>query len=192
MLINVKAKRITLYVLLGIVVALPYAGFLFLKHWYQNKVEEIKNAEIILIDKELMKLSVIDYKGKMVCEYPIACGKNYGNKQEQGDMRTPEGVFHISEIVDASSWTHDFKDGKGEIDGAYGPYFMRLETPGHKGIGIHGTHLPESIGTRITEGCIRLKNEDLVRLKDYAHAGMVVIVTPSSQDALVSTKGSLQ
>lgn len=190
MLINVKAKKIILYVLLGIVIALPYVGFVFLLHWYQDKVFEIKNAEFILVNKELMNLSVIDYKGKTVLECPIACGKNYGNKQEQGDLRTPEGVFRISEVLDASSWTHDFKDGNGEVDGAYGPYFIRLDTPGHKGIGIHGTHLPESIGTRATEGCIRLNNDDLVQLKEYIYSGMVVVISPSSKDALKNNTDS--
>ena len=107
-------------------------------------------------DQEDMTLRLIDGQGGDILKFPIACGKNYGNKRKSGDMKTPEGVFSISEIVDASCWTHDFGDGKGEIAGAYGPFFIRLETPGHKGIGIHGTHKPESIGTRDTEGCIRL------------------------------------
>lgn len=64
---------------------------------------------------------------------------------------------------------------------------MRLEVPGHKGIGIHGTHKPESIGTRDTEGCIRLRNEDIADLKTKVNIGMVVIVLPSMDD-LTATK----
>lgn len=33
-------------------------------------------------------------------------------------------------------------------------------------IRIHGTNDPKSIGQRITRGCIRLKNEDFLKLKD--------------------------
>ena len=73
-------------------------------------------------------------------------------------------------------------DGKGEIKGAYGPYFIRLKTPGHKGIGIHGTHLPESIGEKTTEGCIRLRNEDLKRLVSLIYPPLTVIITPSAED----------
>ena len=177
------AKKILLYVLLGIVIFLPYLGFIFLKHWYDRKVQDIRNAAFIVVSKEDMKLSLIDYTGKILKEYGVACGKNYGNKQEVGDLKTPEGVFHISSIEKADDWTHDFGDGQGEVEGAYGPWFLRLETPGHKGIGIHGTHKPESIGTRDTEGCIRLKNEDLLDLKPRVHIGMTVIVIPSSLDA---------
>ena len=69
-----------------------------------------------------------------------------------------------------------------EIQGAYGPYFIRLDTPGNKGIGIHGTHDPLSIGTRATEGCIRLNNNDLVELVNVVRPGMMVLVTTSFED----------
>lgn len=175
-------KRILLYVMLGVAILLPYVGLLIMKSWYDGKVAKIRNAEFIIIDKAAMRLMVYDYKGAELMNFAIACGKNMGNKQERGDMRTPEGVFHISGIEDASQWKHDFKDGKGEIEGAYGPWFLRLDTPGHKGIGIHGTHLPESIGTRATEGCIRLKNEDIAKLKERAYPGMTVVIVPSVED----------
>ena len=175
-------KKALLYVLLGIAVILPYLGLIFVKHWYDRKEQDIRNAAFILVNKEEMQLSLIDYSGKVLKQYDIACGKNYGNKQEVGDLKTPEGIFHISSIEKSDDWTHDFGDGRGEIEGAYGPWFLRLETPGHKGIGIHGTHKPESIGTRDTEGCIRLKNEDLIDLKSRAHVGMTVVITPSSLD----------
>ncbi len=102
-------------------------------------------------------------------------------------MKTPEGIFSVSEIVDASLWTHDFGDGKGEIEGAYGPYFFRLATPPHTGIGIHGTHNAASIGTRASEGCIRLNNSDLVKLKEYVYLGMPVVVTSSYNDFSVDS-----
>ena len=129
-----------------------------------------------------MKLRVYDYKGNKVVEYGIACGKNYGQKYKVGDMKTPEGMFYVSGIEDASGRTHDFGDGRGAIPGAYGPYFIRLDTPGHKGIGIHGTHDPESIGTRATEGCIRLHNEDVAELAHLIYPGTMVIVTSSFLD----------
>lgn len=96
-------------------------------------------------------------------------------------MKTPVGVFYIDEIIDASSWTHDFGDGKGEIPGAYGPWFISLDTNNLSkgqwgGIGIHGTHDPDSIGKRVSEGCIRLKNDDVTTLKKLAYVGMKVVI----------------
>ena len=138
----------------------------------------------IVISKQDMKLRRYDLKGNVLEEYSIACGRNYGNKKKRGDNRTPEGVFTVQQIQNASTWTHDFGDGKGEIKGAYGSHFIRLKT-GFQGIGIHGTHAPESIGTRATEGCIRLKNEDLLKLIKNIKVDMVVIITTSKEDATV-------
>lgn len=137
---------------------------------------------VIMVDKATMKLRVIDPAGKVVVEYPIACGKNYGQKKRTGDEKTPEGTFRICSIEKAESWAYDFKDGKGPITGAYGPWFFRLVTPGFSGVGIHGTHDPSTIGTRDTHGCIRLKNSDLVDLKKYVYVGMPVTITPSQAD----------
>ena len=117
------------------------------------------------------------YKGtEPVKTYPIAVGKNPGDKQRTGDNRTPVGDFKIVSIENASKWTHDFRDGKGKIKGAYGPWFLRLDAKGWKGIGIHGTHAPDSIGTMATEGCIRLFNEDIAELKQYAYRNMPVVI----------------
>lgn len=181
-------KKLLLYILLSLAIALPYFGIWLCKEWYDAKVKAIDYASIILINKEDMTLKLIDYKGKTLLSYGIACGKRYGNKTQRGDNKTPEGIFHISDIQDASSWKHDFGDGEGEIAGAYGPWFLRLEVPGHKGIGIHGTHKPESISTRDTEGCIRLRNEDLQELKQHAFIGMTVIVLPSLTDLAGTAK----
>jgi hypothetical protein len=45
--------------------------------------------------------------------------KNKGNKEKSGDMRTPESPagepFTITMIQDASTWVHDFGDGRGSI-----------------------------------------------------------------------------
>lgn len=142
----------------------------------------MENTNIILVSKSEMKLRLIDYRGRELFSTNIACGLNYGDKKKQGDMKTPEGVFQVVGIQNAAHWTHDFKDGYGVVKGAYGPYFIRLETPGHKGIGIHGTHDSLSIGSRVTEGCIRLENSELQKLVSLITMPMTVIITPSAYD----------
>lgn len=113
---------------------------------------------------------------KTIEKFPVAVGKNKGDKQKSGDCRTPEGTFSVEQIQNAAGWAHDFHDGKGIIQGAYGPWFIRLKT-GWKGIGIHGTHDPSSIGGDATEGCIRLLNKDVDRLKkEYVTTGMKVVI----------------
>lgn len=137
-----------------------------------------RQSGMILISKREMRLTLLDSLQNPQLVLPIACGKNYGQKEMEGDMKTPEGDFLIREINESSAWKHDFKDGLGMIEGAYGPYFIRLLTPPHTGIGIHGTHLPTSIGSRATEGCIRLANDDLWELVRYIYVGMPVRILP--------------
>ena len=178
--------RKILWMVLALLVLTPYIGLYAVKCWYDDKINDIANARFIIVDKEKLQLHLMDYQGNEEKTYGVCCGKNYGNKQVIGDMKTPEGIFHITDIEDASTWGHDFKDGKGRIEGAYGPWFLRLAVPGHKGIGIHGTHKPESIGTRDTEGCIRLNNADIDDLKGRVHPGTVVIVMPSYRDLAIT------
>lgn len=139
-------------------------------------------AEYIVISKENFTLELFDSEDRLICTFGCAVGKNYGNKQCEGDMKTPEGDFYIEEIKPAKHWGHDFKDGKGYIPNCYGNWFMRLKTPPHKGIGIHGTHAPESIGTRATEGCIRLEDSDLDSLYKMVRVGMRVRIESSALD----------
>ncbi len=136
----------------------------------------------IHIDKQTMTLTLYGTDGSTIATFGVSTGKVPGNKRRRGDMRTPEGTFRITQIQDASGWTHDFGDGLGVIEGAYGPYFLRLETPGFRGIGIHGTHKPSSIGTRDSEGCIRLLNNNIDSLAHMVSVGMTVIITPGDDD----------
>jgi len=140
----------------------------------------VSTGTSILIKKSAFRLYLLE-SGNVVQSWPIALGKNEGQKRVSGDMKTPDGSFPIDEILDASYWTHDFGDGKGEIEGAYGPYFISLDTSNLSGgawdgIGIHGTHDPASIGTRASEGCIRMHNNDLLTLKNQISVGTQVTI----------------
>ena len=179
-------KAVGRTIALWIVLLLPYVGAVFVWQHFLHKERQLKEATFAVISKSDLTITVFDYQGMEIARYPVAVGKNYGNKESKGDMRTPEGTFHVVDIQDAASWTHDFNDGNGVVEGAYGPCFIRLLTPGHAGIGIHGTHDPASIGTRATEGCIRLKNEDVEKLREQLSIGSVVVITPSKEDAAAS------
>lgn len=177
-----------LTVILGIVIVLPYLGIGGMYLWNNHKSTTIENSCFVVVSKQAMTLSVYDYKGNEKCKFPIACGVNFGNKEKKGDLKTPEGIFRITDIEISENWGHDFGDGNGKIPGAYGPYFIRLYTPGHRGIGIHGTHDNNSLGTRATEGCIRLKNEDVLEFVKFIHPGSIVLITPSADDVVIKNE----
>lgn len=124
-----------------------------------------------IVSKRHCTLAVVSEKGDTLFHCSISAGRGFGNKIMVGDCRTPEGTFTIKEIQDASKWKHDFGDGYGARDGAYGPLFMRLEVPGASGIGIHGTCFPELIGQRVSDGCVRCSNDDILKLSFLLEAG---------------------
>lgn len=176
---NVNSKNIVLWIL----ILIPYLLLIPATAWYSYKMEKIEHASFILVNKAEMTLYHYNYKGELLQKALIATGKNSGNKAKVGDQKTPEGIFHINKIEDAASWTHDFKDDSdGPVAGAYGPYFIRLQVPGQKGIGIHGTHDNNSLGKRASEGCIRMQNADLVRLVSHISTTSIVVITPGIED----------
>jgi lipoprotein-anchoring transpeptidase ErfK/SrfK len=48
---------------------------------------------------------------------------------------------------------------------------------------IHGTNAPQTIGTRVSSGCLRLTNEDVMDLYSRVHVGTKVIVLPMDRRA---------
>lgn len=170
-------------VILWVLILIPYLLLIPAALWYFHKLENIANASFIIINKAEMTLSLYSYKGELIQKSGVATGKNFGSKQSIGDLRTPEGTFTVSSIEDASNWSHDFKDDSlGVINNAYGPYFIRLNVPNQKGIGIHGTHDEKSIGSRASEGCIRMNNEDILKLISKIKINCVVVITPGIED----------
>ena len=137
---------------------------------FYSEVVNKKNCFILISKPEyrLYVCEVVDGDTLKRVHYPVCVGKMKGQKEKKGDMKTPECT---------SKWTHDFGDGRGSIL-SYGHWFMRLKTPGHSGIGIHGsTNNESSVPGRGSEGCIRLRDDDLIQLKEkYAFVGMRVVI----------------
>lgn len=147
------------------------------------EMQQRENCFVVIskLEQKLYVCEAIENDTVRIAEYPVCLGKNIGPKQKKGDMKTPECTweqpFSISQIQDASTWVHDFGDGRGAIL-SYGHWFMRLLTPGFSGIGIHGsTNNEDSVPGRASEGCIRLRDDDLLLLKEqYAYKNMKVII----------------
>ena len=158
---------------------------------FKHLMKKKENCFIVMSKKDYY-LYVYEAQGAdtvMLARYDCCFALKKGNKQKKGDMRTPDctmkNPFKISQIADASSWSHDFGDGRGSIK-SYGDYFLRLVTPGHSGIGIHGsTNNAESVPGRASEGCIRLRDKDIRELRrDFAFVGMKVIIKAENVDDL--------
>lgn len=123
-----------------------------------EKISKMPGDYSIVVDKSRYVLKL--YKGgTLVKTYKVAIGRNKdgADKKMKGDFRTPEGNFYIVSIHKSDKWLHEGKF-------AYGPWFLRLKTP-WQGIGIHGTDEPESLGTKASEGCVRMHSQHITELK---------------------------
>lgn len=87
--------------------------------------------------------------------FPVAIGKS--------QTPSPTGRWHI---INKKILTEP---------GVFGSRWIGLNNPGY---GIHGTNVPESIGTSVSLGCIRMHNADVEQLFDAVSIGMPVIITP--------------
>ena len=113
---------------------------------------------------------------EFVKEYPIAVG-------EPKESPTPVGTFHIlgaSKIVNPPWYRYDKTTGKttvipfGDPAHSIGTRWMGFKD--NEKVGIHGTNDPSSIGKAVTNGCIRMHNEDVEELFDLVPGGTEVII----------------
>lgn len=164
-----------------VVLYIPDAGTVLAYNAKRDTLRKSRKTDVILVSKQDMKLRMIKYHDNTILTFPIATGLNPGDKKKSGDKKTPEGIFTVYAIHDASEWDYDFNDGQGKIKGTYGKYFIRFKE--HYHIGIHGTHLPETLGSRATEGCVRMQNEHLEKIVPLiSRSKTLIVVTPAKED----------
>ena len=114
----------------------------------------------IKINKKQFRLFLYDGE-KLFKVYKIGIGR-------QG--RTPSGTFKITTKQKEPVW---YNEGRtipyGDKENVLGTRWMALKPTGItdtnlRGYGIHGTWQPETIGTESSNGCIRMKNEEVNEL----------------------------
>jgi lipoprotein-anchoring transpeptidase ErfK/SrfK len=130
----------------------------------------------IKVDVKTNMLGVFE-NDKIVAAYPVTVGS--------GQLPTPIGEWKVRGVAKFPTFRYDEKMLK---RGERGKNFYILK-PGpnnpvgviwialnKRGIGIHGTDEPDTIGKVASHGCIRLANWDIVRLAGRVKAGVPVEV----------------
>ena len=69
--------------------------------------EKADGTNRVIVSKQDMRITVLCPQGDTLAVFPIACGRNYGDKQQEWDFRTPEGHFVIESVEDTSLWPLD-------------------------------------------------------------------------------------
>lgn len=140
----------------------------------------------LIVNKEINKLAFID-NGVIEHVYPVATGKT--------KELTPEGEFNI--IVKAKNPYYRKKNIKGgDPRNPLGTRWIGFDALGTDGriYGVHGTNEPSSIGKYVTNGCVRLKKENVEKLYDKVPIGTKILITKSKKsfEQLGKEKGALK
>lgn len=146
--------------------------------WVKRADVEVE-AHSYRIEVSLSEFTLKAYEGdELVLDVPIGVGEE--------DHPTPGGTYYVTELLQPP-----------DPNGLYGPYAFGLSgysekmesfNGGKAQLGIHGTNQPEKIGGAVSNGCIRLHNEDITTLANLlrpdngqgptaAYYGVPVVVT---------------
>ncbi len=134
--------------------------------------------------------------GEVVRKYRISSSAR-GVGFEEGSLRTPTGHFEISEKIGgaepygtvfigrkpAGLW----QAGDVSADDLILTRILRLHglearnaNSLNRHIYIHGTNQEHLLGTPASHGCIRMSNDDVMKLFDLVEAGTPVVIHPPS------------
>jgi lipoprotein-anchoring transpeptidase ErfK/SrfK len=139
---------------------------------YQSETEASKPGETaagprnvsVKIETKTNMLGVFESE-KLIAAYPVTIGSQH-TASPIGDWK----VVHIAKMptfrYDKEMLQHGERSGNFYMlpPGPRNPVGVMWIALNKKGIGIHGTNEPGSIGRAVSHGCIRLANWDVVRL----------------------------
>ncbi len=136
-----------------------------------------KASHLFLVEKashRLFVLEVGDDGMKLTGTYQVKTGSQQGDKQREGDHRTPEGVFFLREkyprnrILSMVGRGNAFQYGDMAFVTNYPTPIDLLSGKDGGGIWLHGDDEPfEKRGTDDSRGCVVTTNESIRKLDGY-------------------------
>ncbi len=125
-----------------------------------------EKGRIIIVEKSTQRLLVYDHNYNLIETFRVTTGKKRGDKQREGDLKTPEGVYFFIDIIDGSNLPSRY--GVMAIVTDYPNPFDRLKKKTGSGIWLHATDEPERIKRAFdSRGCVVVTNNDIVRLSQW-------------------------
>lgn len=140
-------------------------------------------AAKIYVFKSMRTMMLIDDQGKLIKSYRVALGKSpVGRKRQQGDLKTPEGLYYIEDRNIESNYFLSLKISyPNQRDWEHAERFG-LE-PGSM-IMIHGLPNGRSwmgknhIQKDWTDGCIAVTNEEIKEIWQLVDDGTPIEIQP--------------
>ena len=126
---------------------------------------KVVRVEFSILIKKRHNLLILFANGKPIRRYRVATG-------EKGS--TPVGVFKIVNKLKNPTWFHAGLVLPPESpQNILGSRWLGFDNSGY---GIHGTTLPDTIGTQSSKGCIRMLNSNVEEIYDLIPQGSRVVV----------------
>lgn len=122
-----------------------------------------------MVDLSKSRLYVFDTTGEkpqLVEDYFISMGRGGSGKVNEGDLKTPMGVYFVQSYIAPSQL--DDKYGSGAYPINYPNAWDRLNGKTGHGIWLHGTRSGTYNRPPLaSEGCVVLPNDDLLKVGSY-------------------------
>ena len=146
---------------------------------WQTVIEEhhATPERLIAVDKSRQQLSLFERRSPLKLTRLFTCttGQSVGDKEREGDLKTPEGVYFVVQRIGAG--LEYLKYGTEAYTLNYPNPVDRLRKKTGYGIWIHGRGEP--LAPLQTQGCVSMNNEDLAAIGGVLAPGTPVALTES-------------
>jgi len=123
----------------------------------------------------------IDGVPRLKSDYYMTIGKNGTGKREEGDKRTPMGVYQIAEQLPRAGLADLYGDGAFPLN--YPNEWDQSQKRGGHGIWLHG--VPSNTYSRpprSSDGCVVIANPDLKELSRWIKVGSTPVIITDRTD----------
>ena len=146
---------------------------------WQTIIEEhhATPERLIAVDKSRQQLSLFERRSPLKLTRLFTCttGQAVGDKEREGDLKTPEGVYFVVQRI--GTGLEYLKYGTEAYTLNYPNPVDRLRKKTGYGIWIHGRGEP--LAPLQTQGCVSMNNEDLAAIGGVLAPGTPVALTES-------------
>lgn len=133
---------------------------------------------IIIVEKSTQSLFVYsNYKEEPVEKFTITSGKKAGQKTEEGDMRTPEGIYFFKRVITGDELPKIDDYGEKAFTLNYPNTIDEGENRTGSGIWLHGAYdINKTENPNNSRGCVVMSNEDLMTVSRYIFLDQTPII----------------
>jgi murein L,D-transpeptidase YafK len=158
----------------------------FLWGWVAQAASQNKVTTVILVDKKTNQLHVAAHDGgkyDIKKTYHTTLGKVKGDKEQEGDLKTPEGIYTFNSKILPPALQAKF--GVMAFHVNYPNVYDELAGRTGSDIMLHATNEPDRLKQDYdSEGCVVVKNEEISEIQNSIRLNLTpILIFPELSDA---------